>query len=85
MKHDTLPTITLTEVDSEASSLYSDAEASAVISSETYGFDRPGRDLGGSAELRQPISLNSLDSVDSGAESFRLCLLADTLSKLSKP
>ena len=82
MKHDTLPTITLTEVDSEASSLYSDAEASAVISSETYGFDRPGRDLGGSAELSQPISLSSLDS---GAESFRLCLLADTLSKLSKP
>ena len=78
MKQDTLPTITLIEVDSEAPSLYSDAEASAVISSETYAFDRPARDIGGPADSRSPVTLSAYDS---GAESFRLCLLADTLSK----
>ncbi len=78
MKQDTLPTITLIEVDSEAPSLYSDAEASAVISSETYAFDGPARDPGAPVEPNRAVSLNPYDSA---AESFRLCALADTLSK----
>ena len=50
-----------------------------MISSETYAFeDRPRRDLGAPADPNPPVSLSPHDPA---AESFRLCAVADTLSK----
>lgn len=75
---DTFPTITLSEVDPEARSLYADSEVRAALSEETYSFEVPGRDLRG---LADPNQLGSEDPYDSSAESIRLCALADTLSR----
>jgi hypothetical protein len=76
---DTLPTIPLMELAPEAPTLYQDGDVQAALRRDRYGFEVSG---GAAASPTKRGDALSIAEHDSNEESFRLCGLADTLSKL---
>jgi hypothetical protein len=66
------------ERDGKAPSLYGEGDLRAAIRKESYGFEVSGAEREESAD---PSGAISLPSDGSDEESFRLCGLADTLSR----
>jgi hypothetical protein len=71
-------TITLREEVREAPSLYGERDLKAAVRKESYGFQDSGSGPDDGDDSRGAVSLPSYDSDD---ESFRLCDLADTISR----
>jgi hypothetical protein len=70
-------TLTLTELASEAP-LYEEGDLTEALRKESYGFQASE---GEREESADPSGAVSLPSYDAEGESFRLCGLADTLSR----
>jgi hypothetical protein len=75
---DSASTLTLTELAGEAPSLFGEAELEAAVRKESYGFEVSE---GEREEAADPSGAISLPSCDSDPESFRVCLVADTLAR----
>jgi hypothetical protein len=71
-------TLNLTELADEPPSLYEEGELRAAVQKESYGFQVSKGEGQDAADSSGAISLPSCDSDD---ESFRLCGLADTISR----